>query len=72
MKIMDFGLMKIFEGQGAEVLQTRCGTGNYMSPEVIGLKPGETYDGPPNDIFAAGVILFMMLSGKQPFNEAGD
>jgi len=56
--------MKIFEGQGAEVLQTRCGTGNYMSPEVIGLKPGETYDGPPNDIFAAGVILFMMLSGK--------
>ena len=34
-KIADFGLMKIFEGSGAEVLKTKCGTSNYMAPEIL-------------------------------------
>ena len=71
-KVADFGLMKIFSGNGAEALKTKCGTANYMGPELVGLAAGETYDGEASDIFAAGVMLFMMLSGKQPFNEAGD
>lgn len=71
-KVADFGLMKIFAGNGAEVLKTKCGTANYMGPELVGLSHGDTYDGEASDIFAAGVMLFMMLTGKQPFNEAGD
>jgi len=40
-----------------------------MSPELNG---HEAYEGPPVDIFACGVMLFMMITSKQPFNEAGD
>ena len=43
----------------------------YMAPEVFNNK-GEEYSGEKADIFAFGVILFMMLSGKQPFTEVGD
>jgi serine/threonine protein kinase len=71
-KIADFGLMKIFSGTGAEAMKTKCGTSNYMAPEIQNIKEGETYEGKPVDIFAVGTMLFMMLSGKQPFNEAGD
>ena len=63
-KIADFGLMKIFEGEGAaEALRTRCGTESYMSPELL-KDSNESYNGPANDIFAAGVMLFMMISAK--------
>jgi len=68
-KIADFGLMKIFDGPNKEALKTKCGTLNYMAPELSGQ---ETYEGPPVDIFACGVMLFMMLTSKQPFNEAND
>jgi len=72
MKVADFGLMKIFSGEGGDILKTKCGTPNYMGPELVKLASGQEYDGECSDIFAAGVMLFMMLSGKQPFNEAGD
>lgn len=68
-KVADFGLMKEFSGPNAETLKTKCGTLNYMAPELSGQ---ESYDGPPVDIFACGVMLFMMLTSKQPFNEAND
>lgn len=68
-KIADFGLMKMFDGPNKDALKTKCGTLNYMAPELSGQ---DTYDGPPVDIFACGVMLFMMLTSKQPFNEAND
>ena len=64
--------MKTFDGDGAEGMKTKCGTANYMSPELVKNLKGEIYEGEPVDIFATGTMLFMMLSGKQPFNEAGD
>jgi serine/threonine protein kinase len=39
-KIADFGLNKIFEGEDAEVLKTKCGTPNYMAPEMLNLTAG--------------------------------
>jgi len=40
-----------------------------MAPEVVNQ---ETYEGPPIDVFACGVMLFMMLSGKPPFSDHCD
>lgn len=49
---------------------TQCGTPNYMAPELKGAK--KAYEGPPVDIFAMGVMLFIMVFAKFPFGEAGD
>ena len=40
-----------------------------MAPEVVNQA---TYEGPAVDVFACGVMLFMMLSGKPPFSEHCD
>lgn len=39
----------------------------YMAPEI---KLGEQYDGKQVDIFALGVILFIIVVGLFPFQEA--
>jgi serine/threonine protein kinase len=70
LKVADFGLQKIFDGPAGSDLMTQCGTPNYMAPELIGEK--KAYKGPPVDIFAMGVILFIMVFAKFPFGEAGD
>ena len=66
-KVADFGLMKVFAGADAGPLTTKCGTTNYMGPE---LHSGQAYDGEKSDIFAMGVMLFMMLTSMEPFHEA--
>ena len=62
-KIIDFGLAKL---SGKTVLTkegSTLGTTNFMSPEQIkGLKA----DGRA-DIWALGVVLYQMISGKHPF-----
>jgi serine/threonine protein kinase len=40
-----------------------------MAPELFS---GQTYDGEKVDIFALGVILFMMLTAMEPFHKADD
>lgn len=67
LKVADFGLSKVF-GEG-EVLKTRLGTESYMSPELL---EGGEYDGPPVDIFAMGVMLFMLVEASFPFSELDD
>jgi Tol biopolymer transport system component len=71
-KVLDFGLAKMFgvgdaEGSQASTVVTqseaRLGTPAYMSPEQV---RGEDADG-RCDIFALGVILYEMLSGRRPF-----
>jgi serine/threonine protein kinase len=72
-KIADFGLIKKFVDKGVpQPLQTRCGTINYMSPELLASDNKSTYDGPSNDIFACGVMLFMILTCLEPFKSAAD
>mmetsp|Transcript_22798 Transcript_22798/g.35724 ORF Transcript_22798/g.35724 Transcript_22798/m.35724 type:complete len:560 (-) Transcript_22798:146-1825(-) len=44
-----------------------CGKWYYLSPEVcVNEQP---FDGPTVDLWAAGVILFMMLTGEPPWEE---
>ena len=65
----DFGLMKCYGGEDGNALKTRLGTEGYMAPELL---KKEEYAGPPVDIFACGVMLFMMYTGNQPFTKLCD
>ena len=61
-KLIDFGFSLRQKSLGR--LSLFCGTPNYMSPEVI-LK--KEYYGGPNDVWALGVMLFRICSGRFPF-----
>eukprot|EP01098_Paradermamoeba_levis_P005443 TRINITY_DN2289_c0_g1_i1.p1 TRINITY_DN2289_c0_g1~~TRINITY_DN2289_c0_g1_i1.p1 ORF type:complete len:258 (-),score=68.80 TRINITY_DN2289_c0_g1_i1:97-870(-) len=60
--LSDFGLSKIF-GKG-ELMQSQSGTPGYVAPEVI--KGGSVYD-KAVDMWAVGVITYILLCGFQPF-----
>jgi serine/threonine protein kinase len=45
-----------------------CGKHNYMSPEI--LANTESFDGFAIDLWAAGVILYIMLTGFPPYDQA--
>ena len=45
-----------------------CGKHNYMSPEVM--SNTEPFDGFAIDLWAAGVILYIMLTGFPPYDQA--
>ena len=62
LKIIDFGLSNFSHMN--KLLTTPCGSPCYASPEVVG---GKKYDGNLIDIWATGIILFVMLCGALPF-----
>ena len=64
-KIVDFGLSNTYKT--GELLQTACGSPCYAAPEMIS---GHFYAGPSVDIWSSGVILFVMISGRLPFEDA--
>lgn len=65
LKVADFGFAAPTIGRdGKGKLITRVGTSNYMAPE---LHLGLAYDGKMDDLFAAGIIIFMMLTARPPF-----
>lgn len=60
LKIADFGFSTQIEGHdGSGNLITKCGTPNYMAPEI---HKKQAYSGASCDLFAAAIILFTMLS----------
>ncbi len=73
-KLCDFGLANVIDqsasaaaGANASMSAT-TGTPGYVAPEVI-LK--KKY-GPPVDMWAIGVVLYVMLSGRMPFYGRSD
>lgn len=66
MKICDFGLA-ILETDAHLEAHTLCGTTNYLAPEVVNRSGFERR----SDIWAIGVITFILLYGYKPF-EAHD
>jgi hypothetical protein len=66
LRILDFGLAKLRDGP-AMTAGMAVGTPSYMSPEQTGA-PG-TIDA-RTDLYAVGVLLYELLSGRKPFESA--
>ncbi|XP_034942037.1 SNF-related serine/threonine-protein kinase [Chelonus insularis] len=66
-KLTDFGFSNRFcPGQK---LETSCGSLAYSAPEIL---LGDSYDAPAVDVWSLGVILYMLVCGQAPFQEAND
>ncbi|GIY27634.1 hypothetical protein CDAR_211661 [Caerostris darwini] len=66
-KLTDFGFSNKFcPGQK---LETSCGSLAYSAPEIL---LGDSYDAPKVDVWSLGVILYMLVCGRAPFQEAND
>jgi len=70
-KVLDFGIAKLFADEWAPGSRTRTGallgTPTYMSPEQCGGRPDVDHRA---DIYALGCILFEMIVGLPPFSSA--
>jgi 5'-AMP-activated protein kinase catalytic alpha subunit len=64
-KLFDFGYASI---NNIDRLKNQRGTLPYMAPEILEQK--KAYDGIKADIFSCGVILFILMQGIFPFNQA--
>ncbi len=68
-KILDFGIAKLFAGNADDPASTRAGltvgTPAYLSPEqAVG---GEIK--PASDLYSTTILLFEMLTGRAPFED---
>ncbi|KAA3670439.1 SNF related kinase, partial [Paragonimus westermani] len=66
-KLTDFGFSNRFT-PGMQ-LDTACGSLAYSAPEIL---LGDPYDAPKVDIWSLGVILYMLVCGRLPFQEVND
>ncbi|KAF7732879.1 serine/threonine-protein kinase KIN2 [Apophysomyces ossiformis] len=63
-KIIDFGLSNLFSPQSH--LSTFCGSLYFAAPELLHAK---IYTGPEVDVWSFGVVLFVLVCGKVPFDD---
>lgn len=63
-KLIDFGLSNLFSPQGH--LNTFCGSLYFAAPELLNAR---VYTGPEVDVWSFGVVLFVLVCGKVPFDD---
>ncbi len=69
LKLADFGFSAPLAGRdGSGKMHTYKGTKGYMAPEIFANSP--SYSGEKVDIFATGVLLFIMVARHPPFSAA--
>ncbi|XP_060608552.1 serine/threonine-protein kinase H1 homolog [Ruditapes philippinarum] len=61
--ITDFGLSATIKGEN--MMRTTCGTPEYIAPEILARKPYTVQV----DMWAVGVITYILLSGTMPFDD---
>ncbi|HUO40287.1 MAG TPA: protein kinase [Mycobacterium sp.] len=62
-KIADFGLVRALAEASITSDSVILGTAAYLSPEQV--RSGDA--GPPSDVYAAGILIFELLTGVTPF-----
>ncbi|KAJ3432558.1 protein kinase [Anaeramoeba flamelloides] len=62
LKIADFGFCHLMKK--GQLINSFCGSPHYASPEVLNRKK---FDGRKADVWSCGVILFLLLCGRLPF-----
>ncbi|ORY31949.1 hypothetical protein BCR39DRAFT_524745 [Naematelia encephala] len=63
-KIIDFGLSNLFSP--SRHLSTFCGSLYFAAPELLNAK---VYTGPEVDIWSFGIVLYVLVCGKVPFDD---
>ena len=63
-KIIDFGLSNLFSPQTH--LKTFCGSLYFAAPELLQAKQ---YTGPEVDLWSFGIVLYVLVCGKVPFDD---
>ena len=66
LKLCDFGMATPTDTN----ITKRFGTEGYMAPEIEDKRYDETYKGVAADIFALGVLLWILHFGQPPFSNA--
>ncbi|WP_193106414.1 Stk1 family PASTA domain-containing Ser/Thr kinase [Brachybacterium sp. FME24] len=62
-KVADFGLARAIGSSNSSASATLLGTVAYISPEVV----TRGHSDERSDLYSLGVVLFEMLTGRQPF-----
>lgn len=63
-KIIDFGLSNLYSRRN--LLKTFCGSLYFAAPELLSAKP---YIGPEVDVWSFGIVLYVLVCGKVPFDD---
>lgn len=63
-KIIDFGLSNLFSPHSH--LSTFCGSLYFAAPELLNAK---AYTGPEVDVWSFGIVLYVLVCGKVPFDD---
>jgi len=66
LKLIDFGFAAELTHSKKDAMNEQLGTPSYMAPELWSTT-GEEYDSSV-DMWAVGVVTYMMLSGQRPFH----